>query len=253
MNRGIVAALTLLVGAWVACAKPARTDTAAAAPDSARHRPDSTGAAAAAPRPVDSAAAPAPADLAPLTDAEADRSIQARTLGSSRAPITVYEISDFQCPYCRDFVESTLPAVKREFVNTGKLRMIFVNFPIPQLHRNAAAAHEFAMCTADQGKFWAIHDLLYRNQDAWDTLANPATYFFGLADSARVSRGELQQCLARGAARQLVLADMETASRAGVRSTPSFVINGALLAGDVPMKSLRPILDSIYRAATAPH
>lgn len=205
-------------------------------------------------RPADSGAAPrAAANPATPSDSDLDRVMTARTLGSSQAPITVYEISDFQCPYCRHFVEATMPAVRREFVNTGKVRILFVNFPIPQLHRNAPAAHELAMCAADQGRFWAIHDLLYRHQDAWADLQDPRPYFFGLADSVGLVRAKLRTCLQGGAVRDLIFADMQTASRAGVHSTPSFVINGALLSGDVPMKDLRPILDSIYRAATKAH
>lgn len=203
------------------------------------------------PTPADTAAAPAPAAASSAAlNVAADRSIAARTLGAQNAAITVYEVSDFQCPYCRDFFESTLPAVKQEFVNTGKLRIVFVNFPIPQLHPNAPSAHEFALCAADQGKFWPIHDLLYHHQNDWAKLPDPRPYFFGLADSAHLANAQLRSCLMGGTARELLQADVQAAARAGVHSTPSFIINGGLLSGAVPMKDLRPILDSVYRAAT---
>jgi protein-disulfide isomerase len=209
-------------------------------------------------RPADSAAAPAPtpatAAVAPATrapDPNPDRSIAARTLGAPQAPITIYEVSDFQCPYCRDFARGTLPDVKREYVATGKIRIVFINFPIPELHKNAEAAHELAMCAAEQAKFWPVHDLLYRHQDNWAALPDPRPFFYGLADSARLGRDALRACLMAGGIQAMVRADKQAAVQAGVRSTPSFIINGALLAGAVPMKDLRPILDSMYRAKTA--
>ena len=170
-------------------------------------------------------------------------------MGADRAPVTIYELSDFQCPFCRDFVEHTLPAVKREFVNTGRVRIIFVNLPLPQLHPNALVAHELAMCAADQGKFWPIHDLLYKHQDSWATLADPKPYLLGLGDSVQLASEALHTCLRTGTVRGLLMADLQTAARNGIHSTPSFIINGALLPGAVPMNVLRPILDSIYKAA----
>ena len=197
-----------------------------------------------------STASVAPGSNLEQQNAVADRSIAARTMGPAGAPITIYEVSDFQCPFCRVFFDSTLPALKREFVGTGKARLIFVNLPIPQLHANALAAHEFAMCAADQGKFWPVHDLLYHHQDGWAKLTDPKPYFYGLADSAKLAKDALRLCLMTGSMRVLVEADAQTAFKAGIRSTPSFIINGGLLTGAVPMKDLRPILDSMYRAGT---
>ena len=238
--------LALLVAGACGTPAPAKPAETAAAPTKAPEAPvaaDTTHPAPAA------SAQPSPQQ----TNDAADRSVGARTMGGPRSPITIYEVSDFQCPFCRDFFENTLPAVKREFVGSGKVRLIFVNFPITQLHPNALAAHEFAMCAADQGKFWPVHDLLYHHQEGWAKLQDPRPFFYELADSAQLARDALRNCLMTGAVRGLLQADMQSALRAGIHSTPSFIINGALLAGAVPMKDLRPILDSVYRAATAPH
>ena len=83
-------------------------------------------------------------ELGVVSQGQPDPLIDQRTMGADEAPITIYEASDFQCPYCRVFWEETLPKIKQEYIETGKARMIFLNFPIPQLHANAAAAHEFA-------------------------------------------------------------------------------------------------------------
>ena len=90
--------------------------------------------------------------------------IEARSKGDPDAPLTVLAASDFQCPYCRDFAERTLPYLETEYINTGKIRLVFLNLPLPQLHPNATAAHEFAMCAADQDRFWPVHDLLFKYQ-----------------------------------------------------------------------------------------
>lgn len=187
---------------------------------------------------------------ATLTNQEPDLFLLQRTKGDPKAPIAIYEISDFQCPYCRQFWEQTLPLLEKEYLATGKARLIFVNFPIAQSHANAPAAHEFAMCAAQQNRFWPIHDLLYKHQSYWAKLADPANFFLSLADSAGLSRKQLQDCLAAGQARMLVQAEYEVAWRGGVTSTPSFVVQGALLVGAAPIEQWRPILDSIYAERT---
>src|SRR5438552_2198548 len=105
------------------------------------------------------------------TGQDADAST-ARSLGRSDAPVTVFELGDFQCPACRQFALTTFGAIKEEYVRTGKVRWVFVNFPLP-MHQNAVAAAEVAMCAARQGRFWDMHDALYQRQPAWGELAAP--------------------------------------------------------------------------------
>lgn len=176
--------------------------------------------------------------------------LRQRSKGDPNAPITVLEASDFQCPYCRQFWEETLPVLEREYIQTGKVRFIFLNLPLPQIHPNAAAAHEFAMCAAMQDQFWPVHDLLYRHQHGWATLEQPGGFFLALADSAKLSRDDLGACFESGQLRGLIMSEAQMAFQAGIRSTPSFVIEGGLLAGAAPMSDWRPILDSIYKAKT---
>jgi protein-disulfide isomerase len=174
--------------------------------------------------------------------------LQQRTRGKASAPITIYEVADFQCPACRSFWANTEPTLIKDYIATGKARLIFVNFPITELHHNSAAAHEFAMCAARQDRFWPVHDLLYRHQDSWAELKDPAAYFHELADSARLQRDSLDACLSSGAMQGIIASEAQAAFRAGIRSTPSFVVNRALLTGAAPITAWRPILDSIYAA-----
>lgn len=170
-----------------------------------------------------------------------------RTKGDPGAPMTMYEVADFQCPACRVFYKETMPHIQDEYVATGKLRVIFLNFPIYQIHPNAAAAHELALCAARQDRFWPIHDLLFEHQQHWGPLADPSTFFYGLADSASLERDALQQCLGSGSVRSLIMSEAQGAFNSGIRSTPSFVVEGGLLAGAAPIEAWRPLLDSIYQ------
>lgn len=176
--------------------------------------------------------------------------LEARSKGDPDAPITVLEATDFQCPYCRDFVEQTLPYLETEYINTGKVRFVFLNLPLPQLHPNATAAHEFAMCAAAQDRFWPIHDLLFKYQQQWARLSDPGPYFRQLADSARLRRGDLEECFTTGQVRQLIRQEAQNNFQSGLRSTPAFVIEDGVLPGFAPIEMWRPILDSIFEAKT---
>ncbi len=143
--------------------------------------------------------------------------LAARAKGRSDAPVTVYEMSDFQCPYCREFALGTMPLLEREYVQAGKIRFVYINLPLSSMHKNAASAAEVALCAARQQRFWPMHDLLFRHQDQWATLASPRAYLLALGDSA---------------------------------GTPTFYIEGALLEGAAPVTVFRVVLDSIYRSKT---
>lgn len=179
-----------------------------------------------------------------------DDFLRQRTKGQDDAAITILEASDFQCPWCRHFWEQTLPGIEREYIATGKVRFIFLNFPIPSSHPNAPAAHEFAMCAAVQDRFWPMHDLLYQHQQRWAGMSDPVPYFYVLADSARLDRDSLDRCFQAGEMRKLIQTEAQMAYRAGITSTPSFVIEGALLGGAAAIDVWRPILDSIYADKT---
>lgn len=191
-----------------------------------------------------------PGSGAPVTGTIAgdtiDLLIAQRSKGSPAAPITVFEMSDFQCPFCRQHALETFPELERLYIRTGKVRWTFVNFPLPQLHANATAAAEFAMCAAKAGKFWPVHDLLFQYQNDWKSLADPGPYLLTLADSAKIRRRDMLPCLTRGETRELVRSEAEEVARVGIQSTPTFIIEGKLLRGAAPATVFKGILDSIY-------
>jgi protein-disulfide isomerase len=178
--------------------------------------------------------------------------LASRTKGSPTAPVTVYEMSDFQCPYCRRFATETFPAIEREYIATGKVRWVFVNYPLTSLHANAVPAAETALCAARQNAFWPVHDLLFRHQETWAPLKEAAPFFLSLADSAKISKPALLECVRAPATRAEVQAEAEGSERSGATSTPTFYIEGGLLAGAHPLPVFRQVLDSVHRVKKAP-
>jgi protein-disulfide isomerase len=173
-----------------------------------------------------------------------------RSKGSPTAPVTVYEMSDFQCPYCRRFALETFPELERRYIRTGKVRWVFINFPLTSIHQHAAAAGELALCAARQGGFWKVHDLLYQYQQTWTPLKEPGPFFVSLGDSAGLSKKSLVACLDDGDTRKELQSEAEGAQRAGATSTPTFYIEGGLMAGALPVAIFRQVLDSIYTVKT---
>jgi protein-disulfide isomerase len=180
--------------------------------------------------------------------------LASRSKGAADAPVTVYEMADFQCPACRSFALNIFPVIDREYIATGKVRWVFINLPLTSIHPNAVEAAEVAMCAAQQGseRFWKAHDLLYEHQKEWERLADPRAALVALAERAGADRTKLLACLRSGAARAEVEADARRAERAGARATPSFYIEGGLLEGSPPNPTgFRLLLDSVYRVRTS--
>jgi protein-disulfide isomerase len=190
------------------------------------------------PRAAATSAAPstAPDTLAARADA-------ARIQGNPNAPIWVVEVSDFQCPFCKTWHDSTYRALQREFVTPGTIRLAYVNYPLPN-HENALPAAEAAMCAGTQGKFWEMHDGLFDTQETWAAMPNAAPVFDSVARAAGVDVPSMRRCIDGGAMRALIQADAERAQESGVQATPSFIIGG-----DVLMRGAQPI--AAFRRAIA--
>ena len=176
--------------------------------------------------------------------------LEMRSKGSAKAPVTVYEMSDFQCPYCRQFALETFPGLERDYIKTGKVRWVFINFPLTSVHAHASAAAELALCAGKQQAFWPVHDLLFAHQESWAPLKEAGPFFVSLADSARLSKPALLSCLESPDTRNSVRADAEGAARSGATSTPTFYIEGGLLEGAQPLNVFRHVLDSVYSVKT---
>ncbi len=183
--------------------------------------------------------------------AQQDTLVAPRAMGKPGAPITVYEMADFECPYCRDFATKTLPILEQQYIKTGKVYWVFINFPLNQVHPNAEASAEFAACAARQGKFWPTHDRLYATQDQWAPLKDPRQFFSAQVPGLGLDEKAMMSCLRSGAGQAFVRNDAMLAERSGASSTPTFYIEGGLLVGNQPLNVFQHVLDSIYTAKTA--
>jgi protein-disulfide isomerase len=204
--------------------------------------PDARSADASAAHTPHSAATASAATPTAQTDSITRLADLGRVQGNPSAKVWVVEISDLQCPYCKEWHDETYSQLINEYVKTGKARFAYINFPL-SMHQNAMPAARAAMCASVQGKFWQMQDALFGTQEKWETLKDPSDYFVDLATKNGVNVPDWKSCLSSKSIQSLIDADRDRAKRAGVISTPSFLVGGRLISGAVPMGDLRKAID----------
>jgi protein-disulfide isomerase len=170
------------------------------------------------------------------------RADQGRIRGDSSAKLWLIMVSDFQCPFCRQWHDEVFATVVRDYVATGKVRIAYLNYPLSG-HKNAMPAAEAAMCASAQGRFWEMHDAIFRTQDQWAELADPKPMLDSLATSVGVATAPYRACIDSKATRPMILADQARATTAGVRATPTFFLGSDQIEGAVPLPEFRAALD----------
>jgi protein-disulfide isomerase len=155
--------------------------------------------------------------------------------GDKGAKLTLIEFSDYQCPFCGRYFRETLPQLQKEYVETGKLRYVFRNFPIESIHPQAFKAAEAAQCAGEQGKYWEMHDRLFGNQSALAPADLP-----GHARALGLDVAKFEQCLESGQIAASIRQDQADGQKAGVRGTPSFFLGLTTPAGEA-VRALRMI------------
>lgn len=158
--------------------------------------------------------------------------------GSDNAKVVMVEFTDFECPYCGDFARDTMPQLKANYIDTGKVKFVFKSFPIP-FHQYAFNASEAAECARDQGKFWEMYDKLYNNQNAL-TVPDMEVY----AAQLGMNSSRFNQCLESGAKAQVVQDDLDYGTQIGIDSTPTFYINDQKISGDASYDTFKQAIDS---------
>jgi len=179
-----------------------------------------------------------------LTDSVSSAADQGRIRGSASAPVWFIEVSDFQCPFCKQWHDASFAAIDSEYVKTGKVRMAYLNYPLSSIHPNARAAAEAAMCASVQGKFWQLHESLFDTQARWEGQPNPLPTFDSLAVAAGVNPKAWRDCMSTHATAKIIDADHDRSRSAGVGSTPTFFIGDRKLEGAYPTDSFRVAIDS---------
>lgn len=163
-----------------------------------------------------------------------------RLLGSADAPVTMIEYSSLACPHCADFHKNTLPGIKEAYIDTGKVRLIYRDYPIGAV---ALAAAMVARCVGER-KYFGMIDILFRNQEKWAGSKTPLVEIERIARFAGLSREDVGACLNDRALMEGIQQRAKDANqRYGVDSTPSFIIEGKLVIGALPLEHFREVLD----------
>ncbi|MEK7161751.1 MAG: DsbA family protein [Patescibacteria group bacterium] len=172
----------------------------------------------------------------------------APVLGKSDAKVTIVEFSDFQCPFCKQFIDQTFAQIKSTYIDTGKVKLVFRHFPLP-FHANAQGSAVAAECANQQGKFWQYHDLLFKNGKA-DGIGLATEDLKKYADSLGLNNGsfgfgknKFNQCLDSNVTLSIVQGDQKDGQAVGVSGTPTFNINGKQLVGAQPFSAFQQAID----------
>lgn len=178
---------------------------------------------------------------------------QGYVLGSAEAPVEVVEYADFQCPGCAGFDQVQFPDFKRRLIDAGKVRFVYRDFPLDEIHPHARLAAHAAACADDQGKFWDVKQAIYRRQGEWAFASTRSAYgIFGEAlAAAGGNRGDWESCMESGRHAARIQSSSEEGSRLGVGSTPTFLIDGKLYPGGSSDEFVR-LVDSLIAAGAAP-
>jgi protein-disulfide isomerase len=196
-------------------------------------------------------AAPASAQQPPQPQASPhvqllDRASEARSRGAADAPVLIYEISDFQCPFCRQFALDVFPQIDSAYIRNNRVQWVFVSLPMPS-HLNAWVAHEAAACAGGvSDRFWQMKDRLFRNQDEWAAAVDPGALMARYARESGVAMEAWTACVQQDRVAALLLQDVIFGSR--VSGTPTFIVNNQqTVVGVKTFAEWRDIIENALR------
>jgi len=150
---------------------------------------------------------------------------QGVTRGDPDAPVTIIEFADYQCPGCGAFGLSVKPQIDLTYVETGKAKFVYYDFPLTQIHAHAFLAARAARCADDQGQFWAYQEQLFRNQPSWSVESSPIGTFVGYADDVGIDRSVFEGCVKSDRHADVISANMRLGYELGIDGTPTIMIN----------------------------
>ena len=171
--------------------------------------------------------------------------------GNPEAPITIVEFSDYQCPFCARFYAQTLPLLLEEYIDEGKVNLVYRDFPVQRIHPNALSAAVAAECADEQGKYWEYHDTLFEKQNAWAKLdSNSAISTFSqFATEIELEQQQFDNCLKSGKYLDEVQADFSDGKNYQVTGTPGFFIGNedigfVKIIGAKPYDAFKKVIDA---------
>ncbi|HLD07246.1 MAG TPA: DsbA family protein [Candidatus Nanoarchaeia archaeon] len=185
------------------------------------------------------AAAPAPAPLPAANVNAADFVDDDPALGKENAPVTIVEFSDFQCPFCSRFRTETFDQIKSQYIDTGKVRFVYRDFPLTSIHPQAQKAAEASECADEQGKFWEYHDQIFLNQQLMSIDSYKAW-----AQELGLDSKKFSDCLDSGKYASEVSNDLNDGAAAGGRGTPYFLVGNTPVSGAVPFSVFQQAIEA---------
>jgi len=155
--------------------------------------------------------------------------------------VTIIEFSDYQCPYCRKFWTEAYSQIKEEYIDTGKVKLIFRDFPL-SFHPMAEPSAQAAECAGEQGKFWQMHDKLFK-----EGVSGGVTAFKQYAADLKLDMEKFNSCLDSGQMANEIRKDFLDGQQAGVQGTPGFFVNGKVVSGAQPFSVFQQIIEQELR------
>src|SRR5205085_12643562 len=167
------------------------------------------------------------------------------------APVTIVEYTDYQCPFCRRFHSDGFAQLKRQYIDSGKVRFITRDLPLP-IHPNAVPAAQAIRCAGDQGKFWEMRDAIANANDLAPASISKYAQQVGIDTSA------LATCMTTGRHRSEIDADIASAGALGITGTPAFLVartasemKGELVVGVPPSAAFDELINRMLASPPA--
>lgn len=192
-----------------------------------------------------------PEPVGPLSqaelEAEPDSGAYAAAVGPEDAPVTLVEFADYQCSHCARFASLPGPALKRDYVQSGQVRMLLYDFPLSR-QTNAIPAALTARCAGEQDAYWEMHRLLFSNQADWARDQSPEDKFADYADRVGLDRGQFDQCYSERKYIGEIMASRAYGRSLGVSGTPAIYVNGQKTDG-YSYEAVQQVIEKQLQAA----
>lgn len=180
-------------------------------------------------------------------DAGLDAMLADRALGAANAPVTIYEYASFTCPHCARFHRDTLPEIKKAYVDTGKVRLIFRDFPFDGL---ALRAGMLARCAPPE-RYFAFLDTLFASQDRWARASDPLGALSQIGRVGGLSAQQIEACFSNRALMDgVVKIRYDNEQKLGINSTPTFFVNGVKLEGAASFTEFQAVIEAALKKAS---
>jgi len=167
-----------------------------------------------------------------------------RVLGQANAPVVMVEYASATCPHCAEFHEKVLPLIKTEYIDTGKVRFIFREFPLDKL---AMGAFMLARCVPED-KYFPTIDMMFRRQQTWSKTGNPADELFRIMQFSGMDKAGFEACLKRADISKTIFESSKKAAKEfGIKGTPAIFVNGQMIDGHKEMTEVKAAIDAAIK------